>query len=78
MRDGRVRLDEDVLLRAVVDQLGGSVAGVHEDLIDVRGHRAVLDDVVQVGVQEVRHPDRAELARVVRLFQRSPRLDVAV
>jgi len=46
--DRRVCLDKDVFALAVGDQFARGVARVHQDLIDVRGHGAVLEDVVQI------------------------------
>jgi hypothetical protein len=76
--DRRVRLDENLLFLAVGQELGGGVARVHEQLVDVRDHRAVLQDVLQVGLLEVGDPDRADLGCLVGLLQRPPRLTIAL
>jgi len=75
--DRRVRLDEDVVVPAVGDQFSGCVAGVHQDLVDVRGDSAVFEDVFEVLLEEVGHPDGAHLAGLEGIFECLPRGQVA-
>jgi hypothetical protein len=50
---------------------------MRQHLIDCGLHRAVPQDIVEVGAFEVGDADRTELAGLVRLFQSAPRLQVA-
>lgn len=54
---------------AVVDKACGRVARVGEDLVRVLRDGAVLENVVQVGLQKARHSDRADLACFVGFLQ---------
>ena len=51
---------------------------MREDLVDHGRDAAVVEDVVQVRALEVRHADRAQLARVMGLLQRAPRFEIAL
>jgi hypothetical protein len=76
--DGGVRLDEDVLALAVGDELVGGVADVDEQLVDVRGDPAAVEDVLEVLLLEVRDADGAQLAGLVGVLERAPGLPVAL
>ena len=76
MGDGGVGLDADALRLAELQQLAGRVPGVDQQLVHVRGHLGVLEQVLEVGAQEVRHPDGADGPGPVRLLEGAPHLAV--
>src|SRR5699024_4294327 len=74
--DRRVSLDEDTLRFAVVDQLTRGITRVHEYLVHLRRDRGAPQEVLHVGLQEVRYSDGPDLARPVGVFERAPNLAV--
>lgn len=75
---GGVGLHEDVLALAVADEVGRGVSDVDEQLIHLWCDRAGREDVVEVVLFEVGDADGTELARPIRVFERTPRLPIAV
>ncbi len=77
MRDGRICLHENALGLTILDEVERGVAGVSEYLVHHGCDAAVVDQVVEIGSLEVRYPNRAQLARAVRLFERSPGFEIS-